>query len=232
MQNHDRERQEEIEEAAELWRLQETSARHKNNRRGRESNSDYKTTWSPEQHPARRQQWEKWEESKGEKKKETEDTQTERTTAHSPLILQGCNSHTHRQPCYSQKRSPHCLDQLVFRSSVDRNSHLSEYNKSMEICEGKTEQFSAMRLSVIHLLHRCFTLKAFHQFKKTNHSFPGRLLMWNTCRKCWVNWCKCNINRRGDWINAALEIKKEQQSGEYDTTLQHRWTLLRDLFLL
>lgn len=32
MQNHDRERQEEVEEAAELWRLQETSARHKNNR--------------------------------------------------------------------------------------------------------------------------------------------------------------------------------------------------------
>lgn len=29
MQNHDRERQEEVEEAAELWRLQETSARHK-----------------------------------------------------------------------------------------------------------------------------------------------------------------------------------------------------------
>lgn len=44
MQNHDRERQEEEEEAAELWRLQETIATHKNNRRGgRESDSDYKT---------------------------------------------------------------------------------------------------------------------------------------------------------------------------------------------
>lgn len=59
----------ETEEAAELWRLQETSARHQNNNRGgRESNSDYKTTWSPEQHPARRQQWEKWG-VKGEKQK-------------------------------------------------------------------------------------------------------------------------------------------------------------------
>lgn len=29
MQNHNRERQEEVEEAAELWRLQETSARQK-----------------------------------------------------------------------------------------------------------------------------------------------------------------------------------------------------------
>ena len=32
MQNHNRERQEEVEEAAELWRLQETSARQKLNR--------------------------------------------------------------------------------------------------------------------------------------------------------------------------------------------------------
>lgn len=37
MQNHDRERQEEVEEAAELWRLQETSARQKNNREEGES---------------------------------------------------------------------------------------------------------------------------------------------------------------------------------------------------
>lgn len=68
MQNHDRERQEEEEEAAELWRLQETIATHKNNRRGgRESDSDYKTIWSPEQHPARRQQWERWEEPKAKR---------------------------------------------------------------------------------------------------------------------------------------------------------------------
>lgn len=37
MQNHDRDRQEEVEEAAELWRLQETSARQKINREEGES---------------------------------------------------------------------------------------------------------------------------------------------------------------------------------------------------
>ena len=37
MQNHNRERQEEVVEAAELWRLQETSARQKRNREEGES---------------------------------------------------------------------------------------------------------------------------------------------------------------------------------------------------
>lgn len=37
MQNHDRDRQVEVEEAAELWRLQETSARQRNNREEGES---------------------------------------------------------------------------------------------------------------------------------------------------------------------------------------------------
>lgn len=34
--------------------------RHGNNRRERESDGDYKTRWSPEQHPARRQRWGRW----------------------------------------------------------------------------------------------------------------------------------------------------------------------------
>lgn len=97
------ERQEEVEEAAELWRLQETSARHKNNREEGESQTVITRQHEVLSNTLQGGNSERNEKNQKAKRKETEETQTEQTTAHSPLILQGCNSHTHWQPRFSQK---------------------------------------------------------------------------------------------------------------------------------
>lgn len=128
MQNHDSERQEEVEEAAELWRLQETSARHKNNREEGEIQTVITRQHEVLSNTLQGGNSERNERNQKAKRKETEGSQTEQTTAHSPLILQGCNSHTHWQHRFSQKTSPHCLERLVFLNSVNRKSHSLHWN--------------------------------------------------------------------------------------------------------
>lgn len=104
MQNHDRERQEEEEEeAAELWRLQETIATHKNNREEGEE-SQTAITRQHEVLSNTLQGGNSGRDERNQRRKGTEDTQTEQTAAHSPLMLRGCNSHTHRQPRFSRKQ--------------------------------------------------------------------------------------------------------------------------------
>lgn len=138
----------ETEEAAELWRLQETSARHPNNNRGgRESNSDYKTTWSPEQHPARRQQWEKWG-VKGRKQKRNQRYTNRTDDSSQPIILQGCNSHTHHQPRFSQNTAQH---RLPSRNRDNTESQLpSEGNKCAARFDQRTghEEFKYLTLTM------------------------------------------------------------------------------------
>lgn len=60
--------------------------RHGNNGREGESDGEYKTTWSPEQHPARRQWWEMGDQKarKERKNKEQKSTQTEKNNSPQP----------------------------------------------------------------------------------------------------------------------------------------------------
>lgn len=118
MQNHDRERQEEVEEAAELWRLQETSARHKNNRE--EGESQTVITRQHEVLSNTLQGGNSERNEKNQRRNEKKLTQTEQTTAHSPLILQGCNSHTHWQPCFSQKNITALFGSVCFSQQYQK----------------------------------------------------------------------------------------------------------------
>lgn len=61
--------------------------------------------------------------SQRQKEKGTEDTQTGQTTAHSPLIRQGCNSHTHRQALKQPKHITAPFES-VFLTGVNRTSLL------------------------------------------------------------------------------------------------------------
>lgn len=102
MQNHDSERQEEVEEAAELWRLQDTSAKKVNNRE--EGKNQTVITRQHEILSNTLQGGNSERKERNQRRKERNRKYT-LTTAHSPLILQGCNSHTHRQPCFSQENN-------------------------------------------------------------------------------------------------------------------------------
>lgn len=106
MQNHDREEQRRLQSCGGCRRLQQ------DRKRTEEGESQTVITRRHEvlSNTLQGGNSERNEESKAKKRKETEDTQTEQTTAHSPIILQGCNSHTHRQPRISQKTALHCLD--------------------------------------------------------------------------------------------------------------------------
>lgn len=111
MQNHDRDRQVEVEEAAELWRLQETSARQRNKREEGESQTVITRQHEVLSNTLQGGNSERAERSqKGKKKRNwgytnrTDDSPQPTNTARVQL------PHTHRQP---KKTSRHCLDQLT-----------------------------------------------------------------------------------------------------------------------
>lgn len=173
MQNHDRERQEEVEEAAELWRLQETSARHKNNRE--EGESQTVITRQHEVLSNTLQGGNSERNERNQRRKETEDTQTEQTTAHSPLILQGCNSHT--RDSLASARSITAL----FGSAAASQRRRIHQDVSGAL---KTEREASTNSTFFHccpqtsaLPAQIFQIKSLPAAQKTNCCFPDWLLM-------------------------------------------------------
>lgn len=109
------------------------------------------------------------ERSQNGKRKQTEDnTQTEQTTAHSPLILQGCNSHILASAPPPANPPGHvCFPSILPREAYIDHSMLKcdlKNKQTVGYFKGETSD-SQILLLLLHFLHRCFTLKAFQPLK-------------------------------------------------------------------
>lgn len=167
MQNHDRERQEEVVEAAELWRLQETSARQKGTEeRIKQCLQDNMKSWATPCEEATVREMRGVKREKENKLRIIHKQNRRQPTAH--WYCKGATPTSSLQRPHPQTPLGHvCFPSILPREAYIDHSMLKcdlKNKQTVGYFKGETSD-SQILLLLLHFLHRCFTLKAFQPLK-------------------------------------------------------------------